>query len=53
MPVDEPENFVVALSQLDWRNYADTLKAWKAWHPTRLMVTGKMRETIEFAVLGN
>jgi len=53
VPVDEPENFVVARRQLDGRNRGHALESGKAGHPARMTGTGKMGETLEFAQCGN
>ena len=34
MPVDEPDDFVVALRQPDGRDFGDALKAWQSGHPS-------------------
>jgi hypothetical protein len=53
VPVDEPENVMVALRQLNGRNRGHALESGKAGHSASMMVTGKMGETIEFALCGN
>jgi hypothetical protein len=53
VPVDEPEYVVVALRQQDRRNRGHTFETGKAGHSASMMVTGKMGETIEFALCGN
>jgi hypothetical protein len=50
VPVNEPENVVVALRQLNGRNRGHALETGKAGHPVRMTVTGKMGETIEFTL---
>jgi hypothetical protein len=37
VPVDEPDDFVIALRQFDGRNRGDTLKAWKSGHPASMI----------------
>ena len=36
MPVDEPDDFVVARRQLDGRSFNDTLEARKSGHPASM-----------------
>ena len=45
MPVDEPDNFVVAFRQLDGRNFGHALEAGKAGHIASMIAPQLMRKT--------
>jgi len=45
VPVDEPEYVVVALRQLDRRNFNNTLEAWKSVHHASMMRTRSIHKT--------
>jgi hypothetical protein len=51
MPVNKPDDVVVASRQLDGRDRENAFKAGKAFviHSATLMEIGKMRETLELA----
>jgi hypothetical protein len=49
VPVDEPDDFLVARHQPDGRNRGDTLETWQAGHPARMRLARKTGETIGLA----
>jgi hypothetical protein len=53
VPVDEPDNFFVALGQLDEWNFSSTLKAWKSGHPASMIGTSANQTTCGIAYSGN
>ena len=53
VPVDKPDDFMVAFRQLDWRNPSDTLKARKSGHPTSMNETSANQTTCRIASFGN
>ena len=53
VPVDEPDDFLVAFRQLDWRNFGNATKAWKSGHFSTMSETRKMVKTRDFARCGN
>jgi hypothetical protein len=52
VPVNQPDDFVVTLGQLDWRNLGDTLKARQAGHPASMNPASDNQTTRGFAHAG-
>ena len=52
MPVNEPDDVAVALSQLDRRNRGNALEAGKSGHPATMAEIQKILETVKLAMLG-
>ncbi len=50
MPVDEPDDVVVALGQLDGRNRENLFEAGESGHPATMKGMDEMRETVKLAI---
>jgi hypothetical protein len=49
VPLNEPNDLVVAFRQFDWRNFGNALKARKSGHPASMTGIRKTKETLRFA----
>jgi hypothetical protein len=50
MPVDEPDDVAVALSQMDGRNREDTFETGESGHPATMRAVEERREKVELAI---